>query len=101
MSKYPWSEWTNGETWELTRGRDFDCQAHTMRPRFVAEARKRGMTVTTRITGETISFRFIGPDDPSRGYINHGACDHPRTTAARQKCRRERRKNANPEGESQ
>lgn len=41
--KYPWTEWLNGESWELTRGVDFTLDDASFRAAVSAAARSKGL----------------------------------------------------------
>jgi hypothetical protein len=46
---YPWSEWLDGSNWELTPGEDFSGKVTTFRSIAVAQGKKRGGRVRTRM----------------------------------------------------
>ena len=46
-SKYPWGKWLNGQMWELTRKKDFDCTAASFRTTAISYARTRGWKIRT------------------------------------------------------
>lgn len=114
---YPWEDWIGGSVWEVKRGVDFQIRPDTFRDVVHNYASRKGLRVATRVRGDAVEFQFYQPPagvestqeetpklpkptQPGK-YIDHADCGHERTPVARQKCRRERRKNANPEGESQ
>ena len=47
-SRYPWSEWLNGEVWELEPGVDFDCDPDSMRQQMYQAAAAADLSATTR-----------------------------------------------------
>lgn len=47
--KYPWEEWTDGQTWILKQGEDFDCTIPSMRAIVHAKARELEQKVTTKL----------------------------------------------------
>ncbi len=44
---YPWDQWADGSTWELTRGVDFAVETEIMRVIVLSYARRHGMRATT------------------------------------------------------
>jgi hypothetical protein len=58
-SRYPWNEWFDGSTWELTRGEDFDCPASSFRVRAQAAAAQRGMKLATRVREDTCLIQVV------------------------------------------
>ncbi len=59
--KYPWELWTNGEQHLVKRGVDFTCNPPSLLVRLHAEAKNRGLAVSTSNRDyDTISFRFTG-----------------------------------------
>jgi hypothetical protein len=44
---YPWHEWTDGGTWMLVRGEDFDAEIEVFRNKLYAQASRRGLKVRT------------------------------------------------------
>jgi hypothetical protein len=49
QSRYPWDSWLDGDIWELTPGDDFKGKADNFRAVAVAQAKKRGGRVQTRL----------------------------------------------------
>jgi hypothetical protein len=58
-SKYPWTEWLDGNVWELVPGKDFNCSITTMRSQFAIRARMRGLTFRTTFTGDRLVVQTI------------------------------------------
>lgn len=59
--KYRWHEWLDGRPWRLTQGVDFACSRMTMKSNIHLAARKRGLDVVTKMSGEdAIEFQVIG-----------------------------------------
>jgi len=54
---YDWNNWLDGRIWELKRGIDFQIQSHSFRSVAHSEATKRGVTIKTSISGDTIFIR--------------------------------------------
>jgi len=46
-ARYPWSEWLDGDPWELTKGEDFQCKPSTLRANAQTQAKKRNGRVRT------------------------------------------------------
>lgn len=44
---YPWDDWTDGGTWRLVRGEDFDQEVEAFRNKLYTQATKRGLKVRT------------------------------------------------------
>jgi hypothetical protein len=44
---YPWDEWTDGSSYTLVRGVDFDIELEVFRNKLYAQAKKRGLRVHT------------------------------------------------------
>lgn len=59
---YPWGDWLNGKTWELTKGEDFKCTMNSMRVQAYKHASKRGGRVKTKINGLTFYIRFLSDE---------------------------------------
>ena len=53
-SKYPWGDWFDGQVWELTPGKDFDCNVDSMRQQAYQAAGAAGVSVTTRERDEKL-----------------------------------------------
>lgn len=65
--RYPWDEWTDGQTRRIAKGVDFDCPTYSMRVMIYQRARKDGLTATARLEGRVgaetaIVFRFERPE---------------------------------------
>ena len=65
IRKYPWRLWTNGETWRICQGEDFDVEVETMRTGLHNRARNDGLRVKTSIqvknSKKYIYFKFWTP----------------------------------------
>lgn len=55
---YPWDQWLDGRTWQLTRGVDFACTCASLRTLAHRAAARRGGLLTTSIAGEDVTLRF-------------------------------------------
>lgn len=60
---YPWTVWQSGHTYQIGQGADFDCTATSMQAQLYVRAKKRGMKVTTSLSGpvgaeDTVTFKF-------------------------------------------
>ncbi len=62
---YPWDKWENGEVHIATKGKQFRCGVPTFRSMLANRAAAKGMRVTTRCKGDTVTFRFIRPEGDS------------------------------------
>lgn len=74
--KYPWDQWLNGETWQLTKGTDFETDLEIMRRATRTEAIKRGLNVHTSV-------------DKNRGQVIFQAYD-PKSTKTKTKSKKPR-----------
>ena len=45
VSLYPWHDWFDGQIWELTHGKDFNCVVVNFRSAVYVEAKRRGKKV--------------------------------------------------------
>lgn len=50
VAKYPWSEWLDGQVWELTAGEDFTVSPKDLRAMAYAKGQRLGLPVTTRLS---------------------------------------------------
>lgn len=55
---YPWDDWTDGDTWRVVHGEDFQCDTASLQTYLYRVARRRKMIVTTKRDGDTIVFKF-------------------------------------------
>lgn len=46
-SKHDWTNWTNGSTWKLTRGVDFDARPESIRAQAFQYAKRRNLKCQT------------------------------------------------------
>ena len=53
-SKYPWSQWFDGQVWELEKGADFDCTPTSVRTSALSAAFRRGIKVRTSQMGNKV-----------------------------------------------
>jgi len=62
--QYPWTEWTDGKTWEVTKGEDFECTLNSFRNGLYSIAKTLGLKVTsmTMPSEGSIRFRFVDLD---------------------------------------
>ena len=65
--RYPWAEWTDGSTWRLVRGVDFDAPVDNFRDRLFSVAKRRNLKVTTSKATEgeveVLYAQFFGDPD--------------------------------------
>ena len=47
-SRYPWDEWMDGNIWELSPGKDFECSLPSMRQQVYQAAANAELSATTR-----------------------------------------------------
>lgn len=57
-TKYPWELWQNGEWHTAKRGRQFTIEAESFRKSLGSRAAAEDLNVTTRVSGDTVTFRF-------------------------------------------
>lgn len=66
LRRYPWDEWTDGSTWEIRRGEDYDPVTENMRVNLHMRADALGIKVRTKKVrdedGEGLVFQFFDPD---------------------------------------
>lgn len=75
---FPIDEWTDGSTWKLTRGADFEQDVARMRTLLYAAARRRGMRLQSRSVRENDREQLIVR------FTSAEAADEPaKTTRAR------------------
>jgi hypothetical protein len=57
---YPWSDWTDGQTWEVVGGEDFQCSVSSFRNGLysIAKTMKLKVITMTLEDAESIRFRF-------------------------------------------
>jgi hypothetical protein len=64
--RYPWSDWTDGNPWEIRRGEDYDVATENMRVNLHMKADGLAMKVRTKKLrdeqGEGLVFQFFDPD---------------------------------------
>ena len=61
-SKYPWKEWTNGQTWLAIKGEDYVCQSGSFRGILRSRAKFQELIVRTRTNKKGIVFQFSNKD---------------------------------------
>ena len=61
---YPWQDWTDGQTWEVAKGADFECTLNSFRNGLYSIAKNLGMKVVSMTVpeDESIRFRFVDLD---------------------------------------
>tara|TARA_R100000808_G_C2153561_1_gene163869 strand:- start:2781 stop:3059 length:279 start_codon:yes stop_codon:yes gene_type:complete len=62
--QYPWAEWTDGRTWEVEKGEDFECTLNSFRNGLYSIAKTLAMKVTSMTLPDegVIRFRFVDVD---------------------------------------
>ena len=62
--QYPWAEWTDGRTWEVEKGEDFECTLNSFRNGLYSIAKTLAMKVTSMTIPDegVIRFRFVDID---------------------------------------
>tara|TARA_R100000306_G_C4356527_1_gene133019 strand:- start:679 stop:960 length:282 start_codon:yes stop_codon:yes gene_type:complete len=67
--QYPWAEWTDGRTWEVEKGDDFECTLNSFRNGLYSIAKTLAMKVTSMTVPEKgiIRFRFVDVDALDEG----------------------------------
>ncbi len=53
-AKYPWTEWFDGDAWELTRGEDFDPVSEQFGRSVYAVAQRRHIRVRVSVQGDKV-----------------------------------------------
>jgi|GEM_PF-2956172 len=62
-SKYPWSEWQDGQTRKITRGDDFDVEAKVMQGQIKVRGSKVQRLTATNVQGDSVVFTFQREDE--------------------------------------
>jgi hypothetical protein len=65
LRRYPWREWTDGSTWEIRQGDDYDVATENMRVNLHLKAEALGRKVRTRkVTGGAgLVFQFLESEE--------------------------------------
>lgn len=75
QSKYPWSEWTDGEIWQVRKGEDFTSDVKTFVQGLYAYAKRHDMKVEVRTDADNdiAAFRFIAGAQSVNGQVDEAA----------------------------
>lgn len=60
ITRYPWDQWLDGQTWELTPGEDFGTSVATFRRVLHSAATARGRKYITRLNDGKLYIQAIG-----------------------------------------
>ena len=60
--KYPWDEWLDGQIWELTHGKDFNCVTGNFRSVVYVEAKRRGKKVRASVKENSLVIQARSAD---------------------------------------
>lgn len=71
-NRYEFDQWLNGSWWKLTQGVDFHRPVEKMRTYAFAQAKKRGLRLTTKASGETLWIMAITPGQKAQGKVSSG-----------------------------
>jgi hypothetical protein len=55
---YPWDKWSDGSTWKVKQGTDFDISIRNFQIYVHQAAAKRGLKVQTYTDGDALYFQF-------------------------------------------
>ena len=58
-SMYPWDKWLDGQTWQITQGKDFKCNMPAFRSVAANTAHKRGGKLRTHVRGKKVVIQFF------------------------------------------
>ena len=58
LSLYPWDKWLDGQTWQLTQGKDFKCSVLSFQSTAQATANKRGGRLRTHTKDKKLVIQF-------------------------------------------
>ena len=58
--QYPYDDWFDGALWRLRRGEDFTVTPTSMRTTIYSAAKRRGVTVETRLVGGVLLIQRTG-----------------------------------------
>jgi len=61
QSRYPWSDWTNGQIWQVRSGQDFESNIKTFVQGLYAYGKRHGLKVEVRTDpqNDVAVFRFV------------------------------------------
>jgi hypothetical protein len=59
MPAYPWADWMNGQTWELTKGVDFPGKARAFQSNLHHKSHALGKRVRTERRGEVVYVQAV------------------------------------------
>ena len=66
-AKYPWSEWTDGTTWRLTKDQDYETKNESMVSLLRNKAKQNGSKVKVYVPDpEHIIFQFVAKATTTR-----------------------------------
>lgn len=57
-TKYPWTQWTDGEWWMIRKDDDFEIPTSSMRSMLMTHAKRHSMTVQVIKRLDLLTFRF-------------------------------------------
>ena len=63
--KYPWDEWLDGSTWQLTPGEDFTVEGAAFRAAVHQAAGRRGGHARTSMQNGHLLLQFLPGDKPA------------------------------------
>lgn len=58
--KYNWATWLDGRIWQMVRGEDFQISSKSFQLAVLSTAKRRGLTVKTRVDGDIVTFQVTG-----------------------------------------
>lgn len=61
-SIYPWSQWLDGQPWELTRGEDFRVSIHSFRTMAARKARELGGRIKSCVADGKLIVMFVNEE---------------------------------------
>ena len=78
QSRYPWDSWLDGDIWELTPGEDFKGKADNFHAVAIAQAKKRGGKLQTRLLrsrqkgqADKLYIQFVAGEAPPEDAHEH------------------------------
>lgn len=61
--KYPWEEWSDGQTRVITRGVDFTCEVDSIQNNIHVWARRNSLKARTqKVESDRLAFKMLKPE---------------------------------------
>jgi len=66
---YPWTDWSNGDTWRITMGEDFKVQPRVMQGQIKVRGSKVNRKTATSVQGDSVTFTFQREDETDEAFL--------------------------------